>query len=93
MLVARNLSGVAHTLSELGCLATSLTRDRSCAEQWGVAASAQLDAAYNMLLESVAVLEETRDAFKSKKLGQLRRKIQTVIDSWVVPRGRGHTEA
>lgn len=89
MLVARNLSGVAHALSQLGCLAKSLSGDRSQAEQWGLVASAQLDAAYKMLLESVAVLEETREAFKSKKLAQLRRKIQAVIDHWVVPRGRG----
>jgi DNA-binding response OmpR family regulator len=87
MLVARNLGGVARTLSELGRLTHSLSLDRSQAEQWGLVASAQLDAAYRMLLESVAVLEETREAFKSKKLAQLRRKIQAVIDTWVVPRG------
>jgi len=92
-LVARNLSGVAHTLSELGRLAHSLSLDRSQAEQWGLVASAQLDSAYKMLLESVAVLEETLEAFKSKKLAQLRRKIQTVLDSWVVPRGPARTEA
>jgi CheY-like chemotaxis protein len=92
-LVTRNLSGVAGTVSELGRLAQSLSLDRSQAEQWGLVASAQLDAAYRMLLESVAVLEETREAFKSKRLAQLRRKIQAVIDGWVVPHGSERTEA
>lgn len=84
--LAMSLRNVGETLSQLSALAESLAEDRTPDEGWDLVASAQLDSAYRTLIEAINVLEETKSLFRSKKLAQLRRKMQTVVDGWTVNR-------
>lgn len=87
--VDANLSGVARTLSQFGRLADTVAENFAEPKQWEAVSAAQLDSAYRMLVEAVAVLEQTKEAFHSRTLARLRRKMQAVIDGWVVKRNEG----
>ena len=80
--VAMNLKSVAMTLVQLSRLTDALTESRSEQEEWEAVATAQLDTAYAALTETIGVLEQTRDTFKSKRLAKLRRHLQAVVDLW-----------
>ena len=85
--VAMSMRNVSATLDQLGRLTETLTAGRSLQEQRETVASAQLDTARNALIEAIGVLEQTKSLFKSKKLAQLRRKLQVVVDEWQQGRG------
>ncbi|KKK96934.1 hypothetical protein LCGC14_2657790 [marine sediment metagenome] len=80
--VALNLKSVADVLSNFSRLTEDMTDDRSAQEEWALIASAQLDMAHDALIEAIGVLEQTKDSFKSKQLGRLRRKLQLLVDTW-----------
>ena len=77
-----NLSNVATSLGQLVRLVEAAVEHRPAQDARELVASAQLDTAYNALTEAIGVLEETKSLFKSKKLAQLRRRLQTVVDGW-----------
>lgn len=82
-----NLGNVATSLGQLLRFVEAIAEHRPEQEARELVASAQLDTAYNALTEAIGVLEETKSLFKSKKLAQLRRKLQTVVDGWQEVRG------
>lgn len=78
--VELTLRNVAGALADLSRLAKVLTRPGGGQEE--AVAWMQLAAARNVVKEAIQVLESTKGAFKSKQLGQLRRKLQVVVDEW-----------
>ncbi len=80
--VATNLKSVAGTLEIFGRLAEDLTREHSEHDKWELIASLQLDMAYNAIVETIRALKQTKQQFKSKRIAQLRRKLQVLVDEW-----------
>lgn len=81
--VAGTLKNVAESLLELQYLTGALAKHPTPPEQqqW-VCQLARTTTMVDLIRETVDVLERTKNAFKSKSLGQLRHKLQVVLDQW-----------
>jgi len=80
--VAGTLKNVAVSLTELQRLAGVLARHSQQPEPRWICALARTETMADLLRETVDVLERTKNAFKSKQLGQLRHRLQVVLDQW-----------
>lgn len=80
--VAANMKDVADVVANFSRLAGEPTEDSSTQQQWALIGSAQLETTHSMLIEAIDVLGRTKHLFKSKQLGQLRRKLQLLVDTW-----------
>lgn len=80
--VAGTLKNVAGSLTEIQRMAGALARHHAEPEQRWICELARTETMVDLLRETVDVLERTRNAFKSKQLGQLRHKLQVVLDQW-----------
>lgn len=80
--VASTLRSVAGSLTELQRLAGTLARHHEQPEQRWICELARTETMVALLRETVDVLERTKNAFKSKQLGQLRHRLQVAIDQW-----------
>jgi DNA-binding response OmpR family regulator len=86
--VAMNLQSIAGILTQFSHLMHDLTTDLSDQEQWKYLTFAQVDAAYRAIRETITALKETKQYVKSRRLAQLRHKLQVLIDEW--PTEIGH---
>ena len=80
--VELTLRNIAGALADLSRLAKVLTKPGRGQEEANAVAWMQLATAQNVVKETIEVLKNTKGAFKSKQLGQLRRKLQVVVDEW-----------
>jgi DNA-binding NtrC family response regulator len=81
--VAGTLKNVAESLLELQSLTGAMAKHPVAPEQqqW-VCQLARTATMVDLIRETVEVLERTKSAFKSKSLGEVRHKLQVVLDQW-----------
>jgi YesN/AraC family two-component response regulator len=80
--VTTNLQSIARILSQFSQLVHDLTTDLSDQEHWQYVTLVQMDAAYRAIRETIAELKETKQYVKSRRLAQLRHKLQVLVDEW-----------
>ncbi len=82
--LAGAMQQVYDSIRDLCAVIDAATSDCSDAQQSELLARARLKSMESLCREAVAVLEETKRAFKSKRIAQLRRKLESAID-WCEP--------
>ncbi len=72
---------IVSTLSDLKRMTETLATDRTSEEAYYILNCPRHQSLKGALAETIEVLEKTKDAFKSKKLGELRKKLELLLES------------